>query len=201
MIVIPSIDLRQGQVVRLQQGDYARQLNYAVDPLETAHSLRRRPAQNGCTLSISTAPRKAGPCKPISSPKSSPPPAFPVQVGGGIRRREDIDLLLESASSASSSAPKPSKIGPGSNPSPTTPHIATASSSPSTPRTETSPSAGWTQTTGRTATDVATQISNWPVAAILYTDVAKDGMMTGPNFQQTQAIAQAGKSPSSPAAA
>src|SRR5439155_20770627 len=34
--IIPSIDLREGRVVRLQQGDYNRQLNYAVDPIETA---------------------------------------------------------------------------------------------------------------------------------------------------------------------
>ncbi len=36
MIIIPSIDLREGRVVRLQQGDYSRQLNYDVDPIETA---------------------------------------------------------------------------------------------------------------------------------------------------------------------
>ena len=36
MIIIPSIDIREGRVVRLQQGDYSRQLNYHVDPIATA---------------------------------------------------------------------------------------------------------------------------------------------------------------------
>ena len=36
LTIIPSIDLRNGQVVRLKQGDYQQQLNYAVDPVETA---------------------------------------------------------------------------------------------------------------------------------------------------------------------
>ena len=39
------------------------------------------------------------------------------------------------------------------------------------------------------------QVSDWPLAAILYTDVAKDGMLQGPNIEQTRAIAEAGKVP------
>ena len=54
---------------------------------------------------------------------------------------------------------------------------------------------GWTETSSKRAADVARQVSDWPLGAILYTDVAKDGMMQGPNLQQTQAIAQAGKVP------
>jgi phosphoribosylformimino-5-aminoimidazole carboxamide ribotide isomerase len=42
---------------------------------------------------------------------------------------------------------------------------------------------------------VAREVSDWPLAAILYTDVAKDGMMQGPNLQHTRAIAEAGKVP------
>jgi phosphoribosylformimino-5-aminoimidazole carboxamide ribotide isomerase len=54
---------------------------------------------------------------------------------------------------------------------------------------------GWTETTGRLATDVAKDVSDEPLAAILYTDVAKDGMLQGPNLQQTRAVAEAGKVP------
>jgi phosphoribosylformimino-5-aminoimidazole carboxamide ribotide isomerase len=38
-------------------------------------------------------------------------------------------------------------------------------------------------------------VTDWPLAAILYTDVAKDGMLTGPNLDQTRAVAEAGKIP------
>jgi len=42
---------------------------------------------------------------------------------------------------------------------------------------------------------LASQISDWPVAAILYTDVAKDGMLQGPNLEHTRQLAEAGKVP------
>jgi phosphoribosylformimino-5-aminoimidazole carboxamide ribotide isomerase len=54
---------------------------------------------------------------------------------------------------------------------------------------------GWTETSAKRAVDVAKQVSDWPLGAILYTDVAKDGMMQGPNLEQTRAMAEAGKVP------
>ncbi|MDB5304696.1 MAG: hisA, partial [Phycisphaerales bacterium] len=54
---------------------------------------------------------------------------------------------------------------------------------------------GWTQTSARRATDVAVEVSEWPVAALLYTDVAKDGMLQGPNIHHTRLLAEAGKVP------
>jgi phosphoribosylformimino-5-aminoimidazole carboxamide ribotide isomerase len=41
--------------------------------------------------------------------------------------------------------------------------------------------------------EIAKQVSEWPLAGILYTDVAKDGMMSGPNYEQTRKLAEAGK--------
>jgi phosphoribosylformimino-5-aminoimidazole carboxamide ribotide isomerase len=54
---------------------------------------------------------------------------------------------------------------------------------------------GWTETSTRRAVDVAAQISAWPVAAILYTDVAKDGMLQGPNIESTRQLAEASRVP------
>jgi phosphoribosylformimino-5-aminoimidazole carboxamide ribotide isomerase len=54
---------------------------------------------------------------------------------------------------------------------------------------------GWTETSARRATDVAKEVSDWPVAALLYTDVAKDGMLQGPNLHHTRQLAEAGKVP------
>jgi phosphoribosylformimino-5-aminoimidazole carboxamide ribotide isomerase len=51
---------------------------------------------------------------------------------------------------------------------------------------------GWTQTSGRLAVDIARQVSGWPLGAILYTDVACDGMLSGPNLAQTRLLVQAG---------
>ena len=54
---------------------------------------------------------------------------------------------------------------------------------------------GWTEASGRRAVDIAKQISGWPVGAILYTDVAKDGMLQGPNVEHTRRLAEAGDVP------
>jgi phosphoribosylformimino-5-aminoimidazole carboxamide ribotide isomerase len=54
---------------------------------------------------------------------------------------------------------------------------------------------GWTHTTGRAAVDIAAEVSDWPLGALLYTDVAKDGMMTGPNYPNTAKLVTAGKVP------
>jgi phosphoribosylformimino-5-aminoimidazole carboxamide ribotide isomerase len=54
---------------------------------------------------------------------------------------------------------------------------------------------GWTETSKLLAVDVAAKVNGWPLAAILYTDIAKDGMMTGPNFEQTAKLAAAGDVP------
>jgi phosphoribosylformimino-5-aminoimidazole carboxamide ribotide isomerase len=54
---------------------------------------------------------------------------------------------------------------------------------------------GWMESSGKQAADVARQVSDWPLGAILYTDVAKDGMMTGPNYEQTRRLVEAGRVP------
>ncbi len=54
---------------------------------------------------------------------------------------------------------------------------------------------GWTQTSTRRAADVAKEVSDWPIAALLYTDVAKDGMLQGPNLHHTRELAEAGNVP------
>ena len=194
MIVIPSIDLRQGKVVRLQQGDYARQLNYAVDPLETAQAFAAAGAKWMHIVDLDGA-KEGRPMQSDLISKIVAAAGLSAQVGGGIRRREDINLLLEVGVQ---------RVVIGTKAIEDWPWFDTLAHDPAyrdrlilalDAKDGKIAVRGWTQTTGRTATDVATQISNWPVAAILYTDVAKDGMMTGPNFQQTQAIAQAGKIP------
>jgi len=53
----------------------------------------------------------------------------------------------------------------------------------------------WTQDTGVPAIDLAARVTAWPLAAILYTDVAKDGMLAGTNLAQTQRLAESTRVP------
>ncbi|MGA3068522.1 MAG: HisA/HisF-related TIM barrel protein, partial [Tepidisphaeraceae bacterium] len=93
MIIIPSIDLRDGKVVRLKQGDYARQLNYAVDPSQTAQSF----AAGGATWMHIVDLDGAKEGRPVQTDliaKIAQASGLKVEAGGGIRATADIDRLL-----------------------------------------------------------------------------------------------------------
>ncbi len=49
---------------------------------------------------------------------------------------------------------------------------------------------GWEQTTQTTATEIAARVTDWPLAAIVYTDIATDGTLEGPNIEQTRAVCE-----------
>jgi phosphoribosylformimino-5-aminoimidazole carboxamide ribotide isomerase len=194
MIVIPSIDLRQGKVVRLQQGDYSRQLNYDVDPIQTAKAFAAAGATWLHIVDLDGA-KEGRPIQTslISQIASATP--LKVQVGGGIRRHEDIDLLLQSGVKRVVIGTKAMEDWPWFDSLAHDPAYENRLILAVDAKEGKIAIRGWTQTTGRTAVEVATQISDWPLAAILYTDVAKDGMLTGPNIEQTRALAQSGKIP------
>src|SRR5471032_3063262 len=94
MVVVPSIDLRGGRVVRLKQGDYAQQVNYDADPLEVARSFAAAGARWMHVVDLDGA--KVGrPMQTEMISRLAGTRGLEVEAGGGIRQREDIDRLLE----------------------------------------------------------------------------------------------------------
>lgn len=194
MIIVPSIDLRGGQVVRLKQGDYGRQLNYGIEPMEAARSFAAAGAAWMHVVDLDGAkegrPVQADLIREIASASG-----LKVQAGGGIRATDDIDRLMQAGVErivvgtramedwAWFSALLQNAVYAG--------RIVLALDA----KEGMVATRGWTQTSARRATDVAREVSDWPLAAILYTDVAKDGMMQGPNIEQTREVALAGKVP------
>ena len=192
--IVPSIDLRGGQVVRLKQGDYARQINYAVDPSETARSF----AQAGATWMHIVDLDGAKEGRPVQTKLISQVIAasgLKVEVGGGVRSTEDIEQLLDAGAARvvvgtkaledwkwftalAQQAKFEKKL------------ILALDAKDGQVATR-----GWTHTSARTAVGIAAEVSNWPLAAILYTDVSKDGMLSGPNLIYTRALAEAGRVP------
>lgn len=192
--IVPSIDLRGGRVVRLKQGDYDRQVNYDVDPLKTAAAFRDagaawmhvvdldgakdgRPAQ---TDLISSIIRSSG---------------LRVEAGGGIRTTDDIRRLLDAGAARVVVGTKAIEDWPwfeslGNDRTFAGKLVLALDAKEGMVATR-----GWTETSGKRAVDVAAQVSDWPLAAILYTDVAKDGMLQGPNVEQTRRLAEAGRVP------
>jgi phosphoribosylformimino-5-aminoimidazole carboxamide ribotide isomerase len=203
LIIIPSIDLRGGQVVRLKQGDYAQQLTYDVDPLATAksfaaagakwmHMVDLDGAKEGRPVQTELIGRVIRGLQDATTPGTA---VLRVQVGGGVRSTEDVRRLLAAGASrvvVGTAAMEQwdwfEKLVHG-------PEFADRIVLALDAKEGIIATRGWTESAGRAAVDVAKQVSDWPLAGILYTDVAKDGMMTGPNLEQTRRLAEAGRVP------
>ena len=192
--ILPSIDLRDGKVVRLKQGDYARQVNYDVDPVATARSFRAAGANWLHIVDLDGA--KEG--RPVQTPlieRIIAASGLHVEAGGGVRATDDISRLLEAGAARGGVGTKAIEAWPGFESLVHDARFARKLVLALDAKEGVVATRGWTETSGKRAVDVARQISDWPVAAILYTDVAKDGMLQGPNVEQTRKLAEAGRVP------
>ena len=192
--IIPSVDLRQGRVVRLKQGDYGRQINYDVDPIDVAKTYQDAGATWFHIVDLDGA--KEG--RPVQSDlidKIIRATGMRVQVGGGIRTTEDIQRLLTAGAERVVVGTKAMTDWPWFEGIARDERFKNKLVLSLDAKNGVVATHGWTEDSGKLAVDVAKTVSDWPLAAILYTDVAKDGMMTGPNFEATTALAEAGKVP------
>jgi phosphoribosylformimino-5-aminoimidazole carboxamide ribotide isomerase len=192
--VVPSIDLRSGQVVRLKQGDYAQQLNYAVDPLETARGFRDAGAAWMHIVDLDGA-KEGRVVQTELIARIIRESRLNVQVGGGVRSTADIQQLLDAGAARVVVGTKAIEDWHWFSDLSRQPEFAHKLVLALDAKEGVVATRGWTQTSGRLAVDVAREVSAWPLGAILYTDVAKDGMMQGPNLHHTKLLAEAGRVP------
>jgi phosphoribosylformimino-5-aminoimidazole carboxamide ribotide isomerase len=194
LTVIPSIDLRNGKVVRLKQGDYAQQLNYDVDPIATAKAFAEAGAKWMHVVDLDGA-KEGSPKQVDLIARIISAVEINVEVGGGVRSTEDVRRLLHTGAA---------RVVVGTKAMEDWKWFQTLAHSEGfenrlilalDAKNGMVATRGWTETSSNRATDVAAKVSDWPLGAILYTDVAKDGMMQGPNLEQTRAMALAGKVP------
>jgi phosphoribosylformimino-5-aminoimidazole carboxamide ribotide isomerase len=192
--IVPSTDLRHGQVVRLQQGDYDRQINCAADPIATARAFKAAGARWLHIVDLDGA-KEGRVMQAELIGQIIAASGLNVQVGGGIRSADDIRRLLDSGAA---------RVVVGTRAMEDWNWFQTLAHDSEfqnklvlaiDARDGVVATRGWTASSGRRAIDVAQDVSDWPLAALLYTDVAKDGMMTGPNFEQTRDLAEAGNVP------
>ena len=188
MYIIPAIDLLKGKCVRLIQGEYHRQITYQDDPVKQAKKFRLAGAEWLHIIDLDGA--KVG--KPVNTDSVSAIAAlgqFKIEVGGGLRDEASIKQLLDMEVERviigtkavsdfewfSQMAEKfRGKIVLGLDARGS--KIATH---------------GWTQDSPQHLLEFATEAAKLPLAAIIYTDITKDGMMAGPNFERTKAVAEA----------
>ena len=188
MYIIPAIDLRDGKCVRLIQGQYDRQINYQDDPVKQAHLFSSAGAKWLHIVDLDGA--KLG--RPVNTNAISAIAAlglFKIEVGGGLRDEEAIKQLVDIGVERviigtkavsdfewfSEMAKKFSGkivLGLDARGSKVATH-------------------GWTQDSPRNLLEFAVEAAKLPLAAIIYTDISKDGMMTGPNIERTKSLVEA----------
>lgn len=192
MDVIPAIDLRDGKVVRLIQGQYDKQITYRDDPAEQARQFHADGARWLHVVDLDGA--KAG--RPINTASIEAIVGLgllKVEVGGGLRDEASIAQLLDMGVTRVIIGTKAVSdfdwfsrmaekfagrivLGLDARGSMVATH-------------------GWLEDSRQSVLEFAARADELPLAAIIYTDIAKDGMLTGPNIERTQALAQAVKTP------
>jgi phosphoribosylformimino-5-aminoimidazole carboxamide ribotide isomerase len=193
-VVVPSIDLRGGSVVRLKQGDYGQQINYAVDPIATARSFKESGATWMHVVDLDGA-KEGRPAQTDLIRRIISESGLLVQVGGGIRERGHVEDLLAAGASRVVVGTKALEAWDWFRELAHDASMRDRLTLALDAKDGVVATRGWTASSGRNAVDVAHEVSDWPLAAILYTDVAKDGMLQGPNLHHTRLLAQAGRVP------
>lgn len=192
--IVPSIDLRQGQVIRLKQGDYAQQINYDVDPVHTARQFKEEGAEWLHIVDLDGA--KEGRCVQTDLiSRIICESGLKAQVGGGVRSTADVDRLIECGAERIVVGTKAIEDWAWFESLAGQPRYSQKLVLAIDAKKEMVATRGWTHISPLRTVDIARRVSDWPLAGLLYTDVSRDGMLEGPNVEQTRQLAEAGRVP------
>jgi phosphoribosylformimino-5-aminoimidazole carboxamide ribotide isomerase len=183
--VWPAIDLRGGRCVRLAQGDYDRQTVYDDDPVAVALRFADEGARRLHLVDLDGA--KAGrPCHVEVVRRIVREAPLVCEVGGGIRDDASIDMWLGEGvarvvlGTAALKQPEWFRTVCRKHPRRIVLGVDARDGRVATD--------GWLDTSDVTATELIEQFTQEPLAAIVYTDIATDGMLVGPNVAATAAL-------------
>lgn len=195
MVIVPSIDLRDGRVVRLRQGDYADQLNYDVDPVATAEAFAAAGATYLHLVDLDGAKLGRPSQLALISRIIASAKGMQVQAGGGVRDEAAVDAILSAGAARVVIGTRAVQDLPWLQRLLARPGVAGRAVLAIDARDGVIATHGWTASAGVAAVDVAREVSAWPLAGLLYTDVARDGMLQGPNCEQTARLVAATRVP------
>lgn len=193
MIVIPAIDIKGGQCVRLRQGKMEDETVYSDDPLKTAKKWAEAGAEIIHVVDLDAAiegwPVNIGVIQEIAMGAG-----VPIQIGGGIRDKETAQkyltmagvkrVILGTAAFKDRAFLKeiaeayPGKVAVGIDAKDGLVAIK-----------------GWVEVTDKDAVELAREIEELPLSCIIYTDIARDGMLGGPNLEATERLIKSIKLP------
>ncbi|MCU7873885.1 MAG: 1-(5-phosphoribosyl)-5-[(5-phosphoribosylamino)methylideneamino]imidazole-4-carboxamide isomerase [Candidatus Thiodiazotropha sp. (ex Lucinoma borealis)] len=189
MLLIPAIDLKDGQCVRLRQGRMDDNTVFSDKPLEMAarwvDAGGRRLHLVDLNGAFAGEPVNGEAIRSIASAY----PEMPIQVGGGIRDEATIDAYLAAGVSyciiGTQAVKEPAFVARACKAFPG--HVIVGLDA------EEGKVAinGWAEVTDQEVTELARRFQDDGVSAIVYTDIGRDGMLSGPNVEATTALANA----------
>ena len=193
MLVIPAIDLKDGQCVRLRQGLMDDSTVFSDDPV----SMATRWVDAGCRRLHLVDLNGAFAGEPVNGEVvkaiAAAYPELPIQIGGGIRNLQTIEAYVRSGVSyviiGTRAVKEPEFVAEACNAFPGK-VIVGLDAKEGLVATD-----GWAEVSEVQAADLARQFESDGVSAIVYTDIARDGMMQGVNVEATVAMAQASSIP------
>ncbi len=183
--VYPALDIRDGQVVRLLQGDYAQQTTYGDDPLPRAQAFAAAGAQWMHLVDLDAARAGGYTLAPLLA-RIAADTRLQVQTGGGVRCRDDVARILDAGASrvvvGSLAVREPAQVlawlrefGAAR----LTIALDTRQGDDGVWRL---PVHGWTETADVTLDELAMRYAQAGMQHLLCTDIARDGMLSGPNL-------------------
>ncbi len=193
MLLIPAIDLKDGRCVRLRQGMMDDETVFSEDPVKTAGRWVEAGARRLHIVDLNGA--FAG--EPVNGEEIrkivAAYPDLTVQVGGGIRTVETIDNYLELGVNyviiGTQAVKDPGFVHSASERFPDRIIVGLDGKEGMVAID------GWSKLTENSVIEMAQRFEDDGVAAIIYTDISRDGMMTSPNIEATAALAEAIKTP------
>lgn len=194
MLLIPAIDLKDGRCVRLRQGDMQQVTVFSDDPGAMAEHWLAQGAQRLHLVDLNGA--FAG--KPVNQEAieaitSTIDNEIPIQIGGGIRDLNTIekylDLGIKYAIIGTAAVKQPGFLREACSAFPGQ-IIVGLDAKDGKVATD-----GWSKLTRHNVIDLAKKFENYGCEAIIYTDIGRDGMLTGVNIPATIALSQAVKIP------
>jgi phosphoribosylformimino-5-aminoimidazole carboxamide ribotide isomerase len=189
MIVIPAIDLKNGSCVRLLQGRKSEMTVYNEDPVQVAREFAAAGAEMIHVVDLDGAFNEAESPNRAVVRRIVDAVDVPIEFGGGVRSLEDVQQLCDAGvaqvvlGTVAAEAPARLKDFVNSFGSKICVGIDARDGGVMT--------RGWETATPLMAVDLARSVAECGVERIIYTDIARDGALVGPNIEQTLAVARA----------
>ena len=184
MQVIPAIDLRGGKVVRLRQGEADAQTIYADDPLRVAQEFQKAGATRLHVVDLDGA--FSGQMAHQNIIAQLAEVGMDVEVGGGLRSLDTLEQLfalgVRWAILGTAVAKNPEFVREAAQKFPGRIIVGLDLKG------DKLAIGGWQETVSITLETLLTQLSDWGVDEIIYTEVSRDGMLSGPYFQGLESM-------------